>query len=86
MLLRIILSCPASIWKTYWSVGFLIPHSRVIPLTGSTDDLKPKVNPLILPGWYLNTLLDCRKPYLWNPVLYPGRVVSEPNGPDANPN
>ena len=60
VLLRTIENCPALILKTYWSVGFDIPHSKLIPVTASVDDLSPKVNPLILPGWYLNTLLDWR--------------------------
>ena len=41
---------PPYILNIYASVSFAIPHSKTTPPTGSTDDLNPNVNPLILPG------------------------------------
>ena len=76
VLLRIIERLPWNILKTYWSVGFPIPHSIVAPVMASVEDLRPKVNPLILPGWYLNTLLDCILTYFCLVSEYPGRVLS----------
>ena len=77
VLLRTIDNWPAYILNIYWSVLFETPHSLNIPGTGSADDLDPKVNPLILPGWYLKTLLDCIVATLRRPVAYPGLVLVE---------